>query len=395
VGTSTKSFWVQNKSGAWTQITTTLRAQREHSNVWLADINYDNASSGNKDNKLTTAQMATLAQKFDTMYVPETALFGYEYGGDPKDVEHYGGVDGDPRVQILVYDIDYDYSSNQTSGTLGYFWEKDEVPYSPSQYDKSNECEMFYLDAYFIDAYPAWQYSTLAHEFQHMIHYNEKKVKQGKESSTWYNEMLSMLAEDTIDPKLNLPVSDDGHPVSARIPTFLSTCGDVGIMEWASGRNVLKSYAMAYAFGAYLVRNYGGAQLIADLMATNNVDKAAIDAVLASRNSSFTDALGHFGEALFYSSSKGKHTGTKSYDNTVTETVGGQSYTFQGFDVWTMRNDSGSTGPLFHASTAAAAIPAYSITAHRSPNWENVTGSLMIQLTKPASDNVQFYLIKQ
>jgi hypothetical protein len=151
---------------------------------------------------------------------------------------------------------------------------------------------------------------------------------------------------------------------------------------------------IAYAFGAYLVRNYGGAALIADLMATSNVDIAAIDAALGmnGRNSSFTDALSHFGEALIYSSSKGQPSGTNSFDKTVTA----NGYTFQGFDIWQMTAAGTSQkGPRFRASTAATAIPAYSITVHSSDNWRNKSGSLMIKLTKPASDNVRFYLMKQ
>jgi hypothetical protein len=298
-------------------------------------------------------------------------------------------------VQILVFDIADDFTPGQNHGVLGYFYAGDE--YSSTKYPNSNECEMFYLDAYFTDAFPAWMYSTLAHEFQHMIHYNVKNLQQKKSSGVWFNEMLSMLAEDIICPQIGIPLDpleDNGHPVGTRISTFLSTIGTVGVTDWNSA-SPLNNYAMAYAFGAYLVRNYGGAKLIADLMETSKVDIAAIDKALADRNSSFTDALEHFGEVLFCSTSKGNPDKSRSYDHTVTKTVNGKSYTFDAFDVWTVPNLSGSTGPVFRDPATTLAIPSYSISVHTSDDWQNKSGSLTIKLTKPASNDVHFYLIKQ
>lgn len=48
-----------------------------------------------------------------------------------------------------------------------------------------------------MDALSLMVNSTLAHEFQHMLLFANKDHPAGLHSDTWYNEMLSMLAELT------------------------------------------------------------------------------------------------------------------------------------------------------------------------------------------------------
>jgi hypothetical protein len=201
VDSSKKKFWTQDENEHFTQINTTLRAAGTYSNVWVADANYDNSSQPNNDNKITTAQAQALAQKFDTIYQKETPVFGFEYGGgffNGTNSDGNGGVDGDPKIQILVYDIFGDYKIGQDGGVFGYFWAGDEFKTGAPELEggKSNEAEIFYIDAHFTDLVPNAIYSTLAHEFQHMINFNVKYLSAAnkKLTATWYNEMLSMLA---------------------------------------------------------------------------------------------------------------------------------------------------------------------------------------------------------
>jgi hypothetical protein len=149
------------------------------------------------------------------------------------------------------------------------------------------------LDAHFTDLVPQMMYSTLVHEFQHMIQYNVKTVTQKKQSTTWYNEMLSMVAEDMIGPLIGVPTSDTGHPINARMPYFMTYHGDSGVTDWLSGEHVLKSYASAYAFGGYLARNYGGPALIQSMISNNTVDITSVDAALKTQGSSFSEAMSH------------------------------------------------------------------------------------------------------
>ena len=95
--------------------------------------------------------------------------------------------------------------------------------------------------------------------------------------STWYNEMLSMLCEDMLQSFLE---NEDKDSPKKRLSRFCSNYSDSGIVDWLSGDHVFSSYAMSYAFGAYLARNYGGASLIKKIATNNLVDKSSITAAI-------------------------------------------------------------------------------------------------------------------
>jgi hypothetical protein len=412
---SSKSFWVQAKDGSWQQIPAVLRGTGDHANVWVAEANYDaSGRTSQTDNKITSAQARSLASKFDTIYEKETPLFGYEYGGglDASD-KTYGGVDGDPKIQVLVYDIDYDYEPEQKNGTFGFFWAKD--CYSQAQLShsiKSNHAEMFYVDALFTDKFPEGAYSTLAHEFQHMINFNQKFVKHGKSSSVWFSEMLAMLAEDVIDGFLGIPITNGEHPVALRVPPFLAQYNSADFEIWDKS---LTSYATVYAFGAYLARNFGGAGLVQRMMANGLVDEASItNALSSSANplnasiSTFAQAVIRYGEAFIFSGSH-KPENAFSFDNTVTTNINGTDYTFTGFDIWAMNNPFAGTsyasdkngkqfycpekGPLVIDTTLITDMPGHSVLVQSCEDWQNKTGTLSITVVKPASSSIEFYIM--
>jgi hypothetical protein len=394
-----KNFWVEDEASlpyTWYEKPATLRASGSHCNIWVADENYDNSSSVNNDNHITSAQANALAVQFDFIYGLETAVFGYEYGGGQGGD---GGVDKDLKIQILVYDIYKDYSSSQTGGTIGFFWSKDEFSDAqlPTEY-KSNNAEIFYLDAHFIDAYPSTAYSTLAHEFQHMINFNRKSVLHEKNAAAWYNEMLSMLAEDMIDPMIGIPSTDSGHPVSARIPLFLDGYRYSGPTEWHSGDDVFYSYSSAYAFGAFLARNYGGANLVSDISKNSFVDEESISDALAKQGniagSSFTKALAEYGKAMVLN-----RTESPSFNITATNSVGSNVYVFTGFDIFSMlrRNIDGyptGTGPATVLPTDTGGIRPSSFGGLIQQNaWKNRSGSLRLVLNKPKNAAIETYIV--
>jgi hypothetical protein len=65
-----------------------------------------------------------------------------------------------------------------------------------------------------------------------MINFNMKFVKHGKSSASWYNEMLSVMAEDVISPLIGVESTNYYHPIRRRIPTFLGSYYQVGITAW-------------------------------------------------------------------------------------------------------------------------------------------------------------------
>ena len=181
----------------------------------------ENTSSGSSSNKISEKQAQELAGRFDLIYPLTTNLFGYEYGGGPNG---NGGMDNDKKIQVLIYDFG-DESGDAV--TVGFFWSKDF--YTQAELDrygwksKTNLAEMIYINASRLIKYPNDIYSTLIHEFQHMIRFNGKFVKYGVSSSTWYCEMLAMLAEDAIAPLIGISHTNPDHVVSENIPRFLDS----------------------------------------------------------------------------------------------------------------------------------------------------------------------------
>ncbi|MDR3304201.1 MAG: hypothetical protein LBS86_07285, partial [Treponema sp.] len=420
VGASTKSFWVEDKLGKWVEIGTTLRSTGTNSNVWVADANFSNTSLPKNDNKITTAQAAVLATKFDEIYRYETPLFGYEYGGGvAATAPTYGGVDGDPKIQILVYDIDYDYTTAQTGGTLGYFWSKD--LYDQKSLDgygvKTNQAEMFYIDAHFMDAYPTVAHSVLAHEFQHMINFNVKSIRWSTNTNTviadvWYNEMLSMLAEDVIGPLIGIAPDSEDHVIADRMGSFLAGYLYSGVTDWLSGNDALYSYSSVYAFGAYLARNFGGAKLIKAMMENDTTNEASITAALTALNPgvTFKSALSRYGEALVYSGAP-QPDGVLSFDKTATTKINATDYTFTAFNIWTMPNNGygqsvtigtppdtdtysyPEKGPMVWTLDYLFWMPGNSVILQSTDEWQHVTGALKITAKKPTNANIELYLM--
>jgi hypothetical protein len=402
-----RQFWVQIDSGNtdnWKEITAGLRASSTHANIWIPEENYN--PDGEGENRLSPAEVQAIADKFDLIYKYDTAIFGYEYGGNPNRPDEYGGVDGDPKIQILVYDINGDYEKVQNSGVFGYFWAKD-FTYGAGEGYHPNQAEMFYIDSHFAAAYPEAIYSTLVHEFQHMINFNVKYIEKGRISDTWYDEMLSMLAEDMICPLIGISSSNGSHPIPNRIPLFLSIYWYAGPTEWLAGNDVLISYSNTYAFGAYLARNYGGAELVREIAGNNMTGVGSVDAALKKYGSSWDGAVKKYGEAFIFSGSSRPSDGA-SFDKTVTNNIGGTEYTFAAFDIWKMKNNHSnylgasynsmiinSPGPVAWDSGYSLDMPGYSVLVRSNADWMNVSGNITITLVKPDNPGVELFLMSR
>lgn len=383
-----------NGSDSFEDIPVTLRAKGDHSYIWIHNPNYNNSSSSQTDNELTTAQAQEMSAAFDLIYDEVTNLYGYEIGGGGGGD---GGLDGDSRINILFYDIGDDYSADQSGGILGYFWGKD--AYTQTQVNEygwgldSNEAEIFYIDVHFTDSWSSKIKGTLAHEFQHMIHFNQKRINQGLLSPAWFNEMLSMVAEDMVSETLATTVYQS-HP-SARIGRYNDGYVLSGVVDWLSDGDVLYSYASAYLFGAFLVRNYGGADLVRELSTNGAVGISSINNALAALSYSerFEDIVEAYARLHVFPTG---HPVLAHDFSGGDVSYGGETYRLPSFDLFDVQNFDGTDGPfvLDIDSHTLDTVRPYGFQTWSAASWQNLsTDNFTVELERPTNSDVQLYLM--
>ena len=315
---ATKKLWIDvpsnkgtgildSSDGLYTMRQATLQAIRDNCYVWVVSGDGSNLT-------ISENQADQLADTFNNLYSKIRNVFGNEsdlisrISGTTEILDDISNVsDTGEMVNIVVYDIGGDYKEGQTSGVVGYFWPKD---YYSKKSDMTNvdsdsaavlrltnEGKYFYVDSGFLTNYESMVYSTLAHEFQHMINYGEKTVASKMTYSTWFTEMLSMVCEDMVQQYLG--IKDEDSPIG-RLATFAQNYYGSGLTEWLDGDNVVMSYAGAYAFGAYLARNYGGTELIKQIATNAAVDQKAITQALSAckKNETFESVFEKYAQAL-------------------------------------------------------------------------------------------------
>ena len=138
------------------------------------------------------------------------------------------------------------------------------------------------------DYWPEELISTLAHEFQHMINFYQKEFVQDNSSGseTWLDEMLSQCIEDIVADKIKADgprgvlYSDKTAGSSGnqygRLPLY-NQYNDISLTKWLPENIALRSYSNSYAFGAYLIRNYGGTELIKNMVQNSGTAKDCVE----------------------------------------------------------------------------------------------------------------------
>lgn len=281
----TKIIYVDNNTdiSTFVQKSATLRAVGTYCYVWVVDDFYSSTAG---ENKVDSAIAQEYADAFDKMYPMITNVFGkesdkiyYYYGW--CNMENYSGTG--TKINIVVYDIgnDYSLSENQQCGIVGYFYAKDYIYNYSEKGVTSNNGKYFYIDSGYANSNFDTTISTLAHEFQHMVNYNQKTVlNDGLTSGQWYNEMLSMLCEDMMQEHLG--IKDEDSP-KARTTVFNAYYYCSGISEYNS-KNQICSYATAFSFGSFIARNFGGAELVQKISQNSYVDNDSITNAVNSLN---------------------------------------------------------------------------------------------------------------
>ena len=275
---------------------------------WVADDDWGTGCSG--AGPCVTAEMVdAMADRFlrpgagNDIHDWMTAIYGEPWG------PHEGATLIPPaaarEIHIVLYDISRDGApAPGECRAVGYFWARHNFLRDPDDPGPQLTAERlaFFMDSPWLaipdgptweitDRRPTSSISTLAHEFQHMIHFYQKPVLRDTGSETWLNEMASEVAEDLTADKMMVPgprgvAYDDptaGEPGnrSGRLP-FYNLFNDQPVTVWNSK---IADYAGKYAFGAYLARTYGGAELFSEIVQSDKAGFVAVEAALK--------ALGH------------------------------------------------------------------------------------------------------
>lgn len=209
--------------------------------------------------RLGSAQAAQIGEYFDEKFPTMKATFG----GDFVD------ADGDGKVAIMCYDIDKNYKPGESfykQYTAGFFDMKDMIGSDNKiggvSFGESAAYPYNGIDCIRIDTYPVMGntpdtlmkrvencYSTLFHEFQHMLnfssslhHLEENKTDDLYYMDTFLNEAFSMAAEHLIC---------GSDSTASRIRRFNGSDYKPGssLTTWTGSLN---NYANSYLFGQYL-----------------------------------------------------------------------------------------------------------------------------------------------
>ena len=233
-------MWVTNvDTNENTRINVTLRYVTDHLYFWIEDeIYYD-------DDEL--AELATTFE--ENIYPTNRDFFGSEWTP---------GIDGDPHLYII-------YAGGLGFGLAGYFSAADE--YHPLAHEYSNAHEAFVLNADNLWLSGDFTLGVLAHEFQHMIHWN-----LDRNETSWLNEGFSELAAFI-----------NGYDVGG-FDYLYTNNPDLQLNDWPNDQNATSPhYGAGFLFLTYFLDRFGDDATQALVSHPDN-GMASVDVVLADLN---------------------------------------------------------------------------------------------------------------
>jgi hypothetical protein len=364
-------------------------------NVWVANNCWEATGNvgtglGEKRHLVTLPMVEALADKFLTpglnndIYDWVTAILGPEWGS-----HSFGGVCIPPNAEITILLSDIEEDNSDDGGIVGYFYAGNNFEY-PGQSD-SNERIMFVIDAVMYanpnndgsssvggtgwaatDYWSEECFSTLAHEFQHMIEFYQKQILRVLDynvgTDAWVNEMCSMIVEDLVADKLGVdgprgvaasdPTAGAVGNRNGRIPLFnYYTYAPLAI---ASGYSSVVYYSVTYSFGSWLARNYGGAELIRSIVQSAGTDQGAILSAISAvtgGQETFASLMDKWSASVLISDRTTAPAGYRyNSGGWVASSVGGQTYNLGSINLFNYyQGGTADLGP--YAVTETGSLP--------------------------------------
>jgi len=255
-------------------VAATLRHIGTNAYFYVENSYWDTLDFSERDNFLSGIRK--LSSEFDGNIYPKETLF---WGQEAKP-----GVDKDDRIFILLEQL--------KQGHGGYFSTSN--GYQKSLAEESNEKEMVVVNAESIVG--PYTKTFMAHEFQHLISFNQKELANKLNEDVWLNELRS---EYSITLTGYNDIFTDSN-LERRADNFFNNSSD-SLTEWP---NVSGDYALVALFAEYVADKYG-ADLLKDTLHTNLTGISSINSVLASRNvgERFIDIFGNWLAASYINDS--------------------------------------------------------------------------------------------
>lgn len=249
-----KSFFItpQYEIQSRGKVNATLKIISDHSYAYVEDGYFNSLSQDAKTQVLQ--QLNELMVEFNSRIYPiETQFFGSE----PNP-----GIDNDPRVTILFAPL------KKNAG--GYFDNANE--YTPDKIANSNQREMLYLNIQTLSDFRKIK-SFLAHEFQHLISFNQKENKYQIQDDVWLNELRSEFTPTLLGYNDEFKNSN----LDFRLQAFRDNASD-SLTEW---KNEAPDYGQVALFGEYIAEHWS-ANVIANTLKTSSTGIVSINEALAA-----------------------------------------------------------------------------------------------------------------
>jgi len=254
----TTTFWAWDFTvmpPPWILVPATCRAVGEYCYVFVADDQW-NVNMDSTDVALVVERFDhnTPADPTRGIYETNTGIFG------PAPDE----IDGDPKIYIFYSALGC-FMGSCFDGYFSAFNEYTELE-ARELGGHSNEVEMFYMSCDPIDPTANSTLSVLAHEFEHMIHWN-----MDTDEESWVDEgcaEYAMYLYGYPDPITGFPDTPDDN-----------------LIVWD---NAWVDYIQTYLFAMYFAEKYGGDSTITALVAEQANSIAGVENTLALRGYSET-----------------------------------------------------------------------------------------------------------
>lgn len=212
-----------------------------------------------KDQVVDQDAIERVKKEYDTVIYPSLRE---AFGAEPNP-----GVDGDRKIYILLLKVLDGFSATNTSYIAGYFDPTNEYDTPPT-----NKKELIYMninpspgivvgDADFND--------TLAHEFQHMVHWQQKTHLKNLVDDAWLDEAMSTVAGTYC-----------GYGPSWYHVWIYEQDPSNSLIKWDSEA---EDYGVAYMWAQYFKDRYsGGGNIFKIMLDQNSTGITSVNAALSA-----------------------------------------------------------------------------------------------------------------